>query len=103
MKLEDLDFKIPALVYGLASAIDYSATTIGLNSGKIEELNPIYNNLMNEHDVGLFFPKLAMTLGVIGLLKYANNKQIHDIKFKSKYVLYTGAALTTGVGLSSLI
>ena len=99
------EFTVATGTYIAGSTVDYLFTAAGLMNGVIPELNPIYNQMISKFGVyyGLLIPKMLICGGVIAACKYANDRPPNkntNIRFKSKYLLYPGALLTSVVGAS---
>ena len=103
----NLEFTLATGVYVAGLTVDYFSTAIGLTSNQIMEINPLYQISISHFGIhqGLLIPKLLLGGSVIALSKYADGKPMlrNKIKFKAKHFLYSGALITSTIGLGWLI
>jgi hypothetical protein len=102
----DLQVMIAFLVYLTASMLDYFLTVSGLVGHQIVELNVIiryFIEIFGIH-IGVLFPKAMITFTIIlGTTLYLNREyKKKRTGVKPQYILYSGAFLTSAIGVSWL-
>lgn len=104
--VQNRDFILASLVYASASFADYIATLNGIRLNKIREMNPLLNSYTDLFgaEYGLLIPKIIFFIGVVSAAKYVDYRnKSGETKWKAEYILYPGALMTGGIGLSWIV